>query len=221
MKALVLVDIQNDFLPTGALPVPDGDAVIGVANRLLAALPAGTLVVATQDFHPADHGSFASQHAGRAAFQLGELHGLPQVLWPDHCVQGTSGAEFALGLELPAVTRVFPKGTEQTIDSYSGFFDNGKRKSTGLGEWLKEQQVTELIVLGLATDYCVKATAQDALELGFGVTLVVDGCRAVEMTAGDGARALESLAAAGARLTDSDVLIADWRSATGPSASAG
>ncbi|HLP78182.1 MAG TPA: bifunctional nicotinamidase/pyrazinamidase, partial [Candidatus Paceibacterota bacterium] len=155
MKALILVDIQNDFLSGGALAVPDGDAVIPVANRLQAAFP---LVVATQDWHPANHGSFAANHPGRKVFEQIDLNGLPQTLWPVHCVQNTRGAELAAALNRDRIAKVFPKGTDATIDSYSGLFDNGHRKSTGLGEWLKARGATEVFVCGLATDYCVKFT---------------------------------------------------------------
>lgn len=197
MRALVLVDIQNDFLPGGALAVPEGDAVVPVANLLVAGQH-WDRIVATQDLHPARHGSFASAHPGRHPFELGELGGQPQVLWPDHCVAGTRGADFAPGLNTARIDRVFPKGTDPRIDSYSGFYDNDHKSSTGLGEWLRAEGVTDLFILGLATDYCVAATARDALALGFRVTVLEDGCRAVEMRPGDGARALESLRQAGA-----------------------
>jgi nicotinamidase/pyrazinamidase len=176
MKALILVDIQNDFLPGGALAVPDGDAVIPIVNKLQSAFP---LVVATQDWHPADHGSFASNHPGRKAFEQVELEGLPQTLWPVHCVQNTPGAAFPAHLEKHRITKVFRKGTDRGIDSYSGLFDNGRRKSTGLGEWLKEKGVTEVFVCGLATDYCVKFTALDAVQSGFKTFLIEDATRGV------------------------------------------
>jgi nicotinamidase/pyrazinamidase len=204
MKALVLVDIQNDFCPGGALAVPAGDEVVPVANRLAARFP---LVVATQDWHPPAHGSFAAHHPGRKPYELGELGGLPQVLWPVHCVQGSPGAAFHQALEKERIARVFPKGTDPAIDSYSGFFDNGKRKATGLGDWLRAQGVEDLTVLGLATDYCVKATALDAVGLGFTVTLVEDGCRAVELAPGDGARAIEEMRAAGVKIAHSEALL--------------
>jgi len=164
MNALILVDIQNDFLPGGALAVPDGDKIVGVANMLMEDYD---LVVATQDWHPADHGSFASQYPERNAGDVEELNGLPQILWPDHCVQDTAGADLAPGLNLDAIERVFSKGTDVGVDSYSGFFDNARRNSTGLGEYLKDRGVTEVAVCGLATDYCVKLTALDAVDLGF------------------------------------------------------
>lgn len=205
MKALLLVDIQNDFLPTGALPVRDGDAVIAVANRL-AQSGAFDLVVATQDWHPPGHLSFAANHPGRAPGEVIDLDGLPQVLWPVHCVAETSGAAFAPGLDTSRLTRVFQKGTDPRIDSYSGFFDNGHRKATGLGGFLRERGVGEVVLLGLATDYCVKFTALDALQLGFATTVVADGCRGVDLQPGDSERALADLRAAGARITPSDRL---------------
>lgn len=204
MRALILVDIQNDFLPGGALAVPDGDAVVPVANALM---PGFSLVVATQDWHPADHGSFAANHPGRRPGEVIALGGLSQVLWPVHCVQGTRGAEFADGLDRARIGRVFVKGTDPEIDSYSGFFDNERRKSTGLGEFLRAAGVDEVVVLGLATDYCVKFTALDALSLGLRTVLVVDGCRGVELQAGDSARAIEAVRAAGGVVVTSAELV--------------
>lgn len=203
MKALILIDIQNDFLPGGALAVPQGDEVVPVANRVIPRFP---LVVATQDWHPANHGSFASQYAGRKPGEMGELAGLPQVLWPDHCVQNTGGAAFAPGLATRPVARVFPKGTDPNIDSYSGFFDNGHRKATGLGDYLRHQGVKDVYLLGLATDYCVKATALDARQLDFNTHLIVDGCRGVNLQPGDDARAIEEMKAAGVHLIQSTTL---------------
>lgn len=204
MQALLLVDIQNDFCPGGTLAVPDGDAVIPVANRLM---DQADLIVATQDWHPAHHGSFASNHAGRKPFELGDLAGLPQVLWPDHCVQWAGGAQFHPGLDTTRIARVFPKGTDPTIDSYSGFFDNGKRKATGLGEWLKNQAVTEVLICGLATDYCVKATAIDAVHLGFRTILIEDACRGVGMAPQDVPDALTAMRAAGVHVTASHLVV--------------
>ncbi len=197
MKALILVDIQNDFLPGGALAVPQGDEVVAVANELM---PHYDLVVATQDWHPADHRSFASQHPGRNVGEVIELHGLPQILWPDHCVQGTRGAEFAPGLNLSSVQHVVQKGTDREVDSYSGFFDNARRHATGLEALLREKQVDEVHVLGLATDYCVRATALDAVDLGFRVVLVTRACRGVDLKRGDCQRAIEEMAAAGVKI---------------------
>src|SRR4051812_44710930 len=193
MRALILVDLQNDFLPGGALAVPRGDEVIPVANRVQ---PRFDLVVATQDWHPAGHGSFASSHPARKPGDVGELAGLPQVFWPDHCVQGSAGADFAPGLQMNRVEAIFRKGTDPAIDSYSGFFDNGHRKSTGLGDYLKGRGATEVFVLGLATDYCVKFTALDARKLGFRTFLIEDGSRGVELRPGDVAAAVREMRAA-------------------------
>lgn len=190
MRALVIVDVQNDFMPDGALPVPEGYEVIPVINRLIAKFD---LVVATQDWHPQNHGSFASNHQGEEAGNVIELDGLEQVLWPDHCVQGTEGAAFVNTLETRPVEAIFRKGTESHIDTYSGFFDNGHRKATGLGAFLRGKEVDELWVAGVATDYCVKATALDSRELGFETFLVEDGCRGVELNEGDVEAALAEM----------------------------
>jgi nicotinamidase/pyrazinamidase len=203
MNALILVDIQNDFLPDGALPVPAGDAVVSVANRVQRGFP---LIVATQDWHPADHGSFAANHPNRRPGEVGELSGLPQVLWPVHCVQNTGGAAFAPLLETKRITRIFPKGTDPEIDSYSGFFDNGHKKATGLGDYLHGRGVTDVYILGLATDYCVKATALDARQLGFTTHLIADGCRGVNLRAGDVDRAVDEMRVAGVRVIQSTEL---------------
>jgi nicotinamidase/pyrazinamidase len=198
MQALVLVDIQNDFCAGGALAVPDGDTVVPVANALT---PKFSLVVATQDWHPAGHLSFASSHPGKRIYDVIDLDGLQQVLWPDHCVQGTRGAELHPGLEQGPIARVFRKGIDPRIDSYSGFFDNGRRRATGLGEYLKREGVSGLYIAGLATDYCVKWTALDAVRLGFRVHLVEDGCRGVGLSADDVAKAVEEMRHAGVALT--------------------
>lgn len=190
MNALLVVDVQNDFCPGGALPVPEGDRVVEVINRLQ---PNFALVVATQDWHPASHGSFAANHPGRQVGEPINLNGLPQILWPVHCVQGTPGAELHPALDRSRIARVFPKGTDPGVDSYSGFFDNGRRASTGLGEYLNARGVTEVYVCGLATDYCVQATALDAVDLGFRVYLVADACRGVELRPGDVRRAVEEM----------------------------
>jgi len=200
MKVLILVDVQNDFLPGGALGVPGGNEVVPVANRLQ---PRFGLVVATQDWHPKGHGSFASTRPGRKPGELAELGRLPQVLWPDHCVQGTSGAAFAPGLEMNRVEAILRKGTDPAIDSYSGFFDNGHRKSTGLADYLRGRGATDLYVMGLATDYCVKFTALDALQLGFRTFLVEDGSRGVELRPGDVARAVDEMRQAGVQIVQS------------------
>jgi nicotinamidase/pyrazinamidase len=201
--ALLVVDVQNDFLPGGALAVPEGDAVVPVLNRILGCF---SLVVATQDWHPAHHGSFAASHAGRRVFEQIDLHGLPQTLWPVHCVQDTPGAELAPGLQRERITRVFPKGTDPAVDSYSGFFDNGHRRATGLGDWLKAQGVQVVYVGGLATDYCVKFTAMDAVRLGFQTHLITDACRGVNLQPGDVDRAVTEMKAAGVQVLDSHAI---------------
>jgi nicotinamidase/pyrazinamidase len=203
MKALILIDIQNDFLPGGALPVPHGDEVIAIANRLQ---PAFELVIATRDWHPPDHGSFAANHPGRRPGEVIELDRLPQVLWPVHCVQHTRGAEFAPGLDTSGIERVFFKGTDARIDSYSGFYDNGHRQSTGLEEYLRQRGVDEVHLAGLATDYCVKFTALDALRVGFRTHLIADACRGVELKLGDVDRAIEEVRAAGGKVITSDTI---------------
>jgi nicotinamidase/pyrazinamidase len=199
MNVLILVDIQNDFLPGGALPVPEGDAVIPIANRLQEG-GRFDLVVATQDWHPAGHGSFAANHPGRTVGEVIDLNGLPQILWPVHCVQETRGAAFADGLATMTIEKVFPKGTDPAIDSYSGFFDNGHRKSTGLGDYLRARGVTDVYVCGLATDYCVKFTALDARQLGFNTFLVEDASRGVNLKPGDVDAAAKEMRAAGVKV---------------------
>ena len=197
MKALLLIDIQNDFLPGGALAVEKGDEVFAVANRLM---PQYELVVATQDWHPADHRSFASQHSEHQVGDIITLDGVDQVLWPDHCVQGTSGVEFAPRLNTRAIHHVIQKGTDREIDSYSGFFDNARLKATGLENYLREQEVDEIHIVGLATDYCVKFTALDAVDLGFRTVVLTEGTRGVELKEGDCEHALSEMEAAGITL---------------------
>ena len=201
MRALVLVDLQYDFMPGGALAVARGDETVAVAQRLM---PRFDTVVATQDWHPRDHKSFAANHAGKQPGELIDLDGLPQVLWPVHCVQGSRGAELHDNLERSRITAVFRKGLDPAIDSYSGFFDNGHKKATGLDAWLKQKKITKLFVLGLATDYCVKFTTLDARQLGYETWLVEDGCRGVNLQPGDDLRALDEMRAAGVSVIDSN-----------------
>ena len=198
MRALLVVDIQNDFLPGGALGVRYGDEVIPVINRIM---PLFGLVVASQDWHPQGHKSFASAHGK----QVGEkiiLNGIEQVLWPDHCVQGTQGADLAPALDRSSIERVFPKGTSLDIDSYSAFFDNGHKKATGLMDFLKTKRVSEIYIAGLATDYCVLYSALDAVKLGLGVTVVMDGCRGIDLNPGDIDKAVREMIKAGVRITE-------------------
>lgn len=193
-NALILVDIQNDFVPGGNLAVAEGTAVVPVANELMAG---HDLVVATQDWHPQNHGSFASNHAGKSIGDMIDLNGLPQILWPDHCVQGSSGAEFVEGLQLDTIDKIFFKGCDIAVDSYSGFFDNGHQNDSGLAAYLRDHDVEAVTVVGLATDYCVKFTALDAAAAGFATTVVRDGCRGVELQAGDIEAAYTEMRAAG------------------------
>lgn len=199
-KALILVELQNDFMPQGALPVPEGDQVVPLANQLM---PAFDLVVATQDWHPEDHGSFAASHPGKKVYDTIDLNGLAQTLWPVHCVAGTPGAAFHPALNIGPIQKVVRKGTDRGIDSYSGFFDNGHRKATGLAEFLKERGVTDVYVCGLATDYCVKATTLDAASLGFRTHLIEDACRGIDFPPGSVRRAIEEMKQAGVRILTS------------------
>lgn len=204
MKALILVDIQNDFLPGGALAVSNGDEVIPVANHVS---PKFELVFATQDWHPRDHGSFAANHPGKKVGDVVDLNGLSQILWPVHCVQNTRGAEFVAGLRTDRITMVFRKGTDPGIDSYSTFFDNAHRRSTGLADYLRGQGVREVAILGLATDYCVKFSVLDARELGFDVRVIEDGCRGVNLKPSDSADAIEEMRRAGAAIVTSRTMV--------------
>lgn len=192
--ALIIVDVQNDFVPGGALAVPEGDKVVEIINRVQ---PNFDLVVATQDWHPSNHGSFASSHPGKKPGGIVRLSGLPQILWPDHCVQNTTGAQFVPGLETARIAKVFRKGTDPELDSYSGLFDNGHRNSTGLGEYLKEQGVTEVFIGGLATDYCVKYTALDCVQFGFRTHVIKEACRGVNLVPRDSEQAILEMRRAG------------------------
>lgn len=175
--ALIIVDMQNDFLPGGSLAVAGGDEIIPEINRLSTGYD---LVVATQDWHPRSHGSFASQHKGAQPFEMGELAGMPQVFWPDHCVQGTLGADLTKHLDQERVEAIFRKGTDAKIDSYSAFFDNGRLKATGMEGYLRDRGVDEVHICGLAADYCVLATAKDALSLGFVSVIMKNATKAID-----------------------------------------
>jgi nicotinamidase/pyrazinamidase len=203
VNALILVDIQNDFVPGGALAVQGGDSIVPVVNGLEAKFD---IIVATQDWHPVNHGSFAANHPGKAVYDRIELNGLPQTLWPVHCVQNTTGAALVQALEKGMISHIVQKGTDAGIDSYSGFFDNGHRKATGLGDYLKEQKVSNVFVAGLALDYCVKFTALDAIQLGFKVHVIEDACRGVNLHPGDVAKAVHEMQAAGVKMVRSTIL---------------
>ena len=206
MKALLIIDIQNDFLPGGALAVPEGDQIIPLVNELM---PEYDLVVATQDWHPEEHGSFATNHANVQAFDQIELNGLPQTLWPAHCVNGTDGARFAETLNIDFIDTIIQKGTDPGIDSYSGFYDNGHRKGTGLTQYLRKNEVTEVHLVGLTTDYCVKFTALDALKEGFKAVLIQDACRGVNIQKGDAQKAIAEMQIAGCEVTNTSDLLSD------------
>jgi nicotinamidase/pyrazinamidase len=195
-EALLLIDIQNDFCPGGALAVPDGDAIVPLANHLATKFPH---VLATQDWHPANHSSFASNHAGAAAFSVTAMPYGEQTLWPDHCVQGSDGAAFHRDLRLDRVELIVRKGFRREVDSYSAFFENDRATPTGLAGYLRERSITSLTLAGLAYDFCVLYSALDAKRLGFGVTVAEDACRAIDL-GGSKAAATGALRAAGVRL---------------------
>ncbi len=201
--ALILIDIQNDFCPGGALAVPGGDAVVPVANRLARRF---STVVLTQDWHPADHRSFASAHPGAALFSTVTLSYGPQVLWPDHCVQGTAGAGFHPDLDTDAAHLLVRKGFHRAIDSYSAFAENDRTTTTGLAGLLRDRGITRVFLAGLATDYCVAFSADDAVRSGFATVVVEDGCRAIDLDGSlDAAR--RQMAAVGVTFCREDSLI--------------
>lgn len=177
MKALIIVDMQNDFLQGGKLAVHGGNEIISIINKIQGKFD---LVVATQDWHPNDHRSFASQHQGKNVYEKIDLLGMEQILWPDHCIQGTFGAEISSDLSQNRIEAIFRKGMNKNIDSYSGFFDNGKLKCTGLGDFFKGREISEVYVCGLAADYCVYYTAKDALELGFKTFIIENATKAID-----------------------------------------
>ncbi len=195
MRALLVVDVQYDFCPGGSLAVTGGDRVLPIINGIRNDYP---LVVFTQDWHPADHKSFASNNPGTKVGEFIELGGQQQIMWPDHCVQNTHGAEFHSGLDKRPEDPVVRKGELSEVDSYSGFLDNDHRNETGLRKLLEDKGVGEVDVAGLATDYCVKFTVLDALKFGLKVMVLREGCRAVNLQPGDEDKAYEEMAAAGA-----------------------
>lgn len=196
-EALIVIDVQNDFCPGGALAVPGGDEIVAPINALMEDYPVRVL---TQDFHPADHSSFASQHDGADPYSVTEMPYGPQVLWPDHCVIGTTGAAFHPGLRQDAAQLVIRKGFRREIDSYSAFFENDQTTPTGLEGYLKSRGVDTVVLVGLATDFCVNFSAVDAAKLGFKVTVIESLCRAIDL---DG-----SLTAARAGMSDAGVTLA-------------
>ncbi len=177
-KALIVIDVQNDFCPGGALAVPGGDEIIGGISELMADFDA---VVLTQDWHPAGHSSFASSHAGKSPYDMTEMSYGPQVLWPDHCVQGSVGAAFHKDLNTDRADLIIRKGFNPAIDSYSAFFENDQKTPTGLEGYLRTRGLTELTMVGLATDFCVNFSAVDAAKLGFDVTVDQSLCRGIDL----------------------------------------
>ena len=197
-QALIVIDVQNDFCPGGALAVGGGDQIVPRVNALMADHPTSIL---TQDWHPTDHLSFASNHPGAAPFSLTQMPYGPQVLWPVHCVQGSEGAAFHKELATDRADLVIRKGFRREIDSYSAFFENDRRTPTGLEGYLRTRGLERLTMVGLATDFCVAYSAIDAARLGFGVTVLLGACRAIDLN-GSLAQALSDMRAAGVRLED-------------------
>lgn len=204
MTALIIVDVQNDFLPGGALAIREGDVIIPRINALMK-LPF-TSIVATKDWHPVNHGSFAANQ-GKLVGEVITLHGISQILWPIHCVQDTPGSEFAPELDTTLFEKIFYKGVDPSIDSYSCFFDNGHLQSTGLAEYLRNKGIQRLYFAGLATDYCVKYSVFDALSLGFTPYILTDVCRGVDAHDDGCLQDLQEMEKKGAHLIPSDELL--------------
>lgn len=203
-EALIMVDLQNDFCAGGNLSVPQGDDVIPLANKLQTCFD---LIIATQDWHPKNHTSFASNHNN---FKIGDIitiNNLTQILWPDHCIQGSKGAEFHPKLHTQQIKKIFHKGIDKNIDSYSAFFDNAHLRSTGLADYLKQENVKDIYIIGLATDYCVKYSVLDAVSQQFNVHVIIDACRGVELNKGDTAKAIKEMEEAGAHIVYSADII--------------
>lgn len=198
--ALIMVDLQNDFCPGGSLAVPEGDQIMPLINRLQTQFK---LIVASLDWHPPEHTSFAANHPPLTVGDSIEIAGAQQILWPVHCVQGSVGAQFHVGLDQNRVQQVVHKGVDPNIDSYSVFFDNAHQRSTGLYDYLQAENIKTVYLVGLATDYCVKYSALDAAKLGFTVFVITDACRGVELNLGDVAAAYAQMQAAGITLVDS------------------
>lgn len=203
MTALIVVDLQNDFLPGGALGVPEGDRIFPAINKLLN--HPFNVILATKDWHPQNHGSFAASH-GKNVGEVIDLFGLKQILWPIHCVQGTKGAEFSDKWNHDKVEQVFYKGTDKDVDSYSTFFDNGHRKSTGLHDFLQKKHIKDVYITGLTTEYCVKYSVLDALQLGYNVYVIIDGCRPINIKPKDEEKAIQEMLQAGANIIYSNEL---------------
>ncbi len=200
-KALLMIDLQNDFCTGGNLAVPHGEEVIPLANQLQKHFD---LVVATQDWHPAHHASFAANHPGRKVGEVIDLNGVSQILWPAHCVQGSLGAAFHPQLNTQKITKIFQKGADPLVDSYSAFFDNARLHATGLGDYLQAAGVKDIYIMGLATNFCVKYSVLDALSLKLNVFLIEEACRGIDLKPGDVAAAVLEMKAAGAHVVDAN-----------------
>jgi nicotinamidase/pyrazinamidase len=200
INALILVDIQNDFCTGGALAVPASDEIVPLANQLQEHFD---YVVATQDWHPEDHMSFAANNPGSKVGETLEINGHPQIMWPRHCVQNSKGAKFHKDLDTVCVDKIFHKGSDKSVDSYSAFYDNEHKRATGLGDYLKENGITDIFIIGLATDYCVKYTCMDAIALGFKTYVIADVCRGIDLNPGDVQNAISEMRALGVKIITS------------------
>lgn len=199
-----MVDLQNDFCEGGSLAVPFADEIIPLANQLQAYFD---IVIATKDWHPKDHMSFASNHAGKAVFDIVTVNGLDQILWPDHCIQESYGSQFHPGLDTSRITKIIYKGTDKNIDSYSTFFDNAHLRETGLKDFLRREGIQDIYIMGLATDYCVKYSCRDAVKLGFNTHIIEDACRGVGLNADDINNAMTEMVKEGVKITHSQKII--------------
>ncbi len=203
-SALILVDLQNDFFPGGALGVPAADTIFPLANQIQSKFH---WIVATQDWHPSNHGSFVTMHPGCKLFEMVDLNGVPQVLWPPHCIQDTHGAEFHPKLQTGRFDKIIYKGTDTKIDSYSTFFDNAHLRHTGLDDYLKEKGIECVFLMGLATDYCVLYSTLDAINLGYSTYVIQDGCFGIDKNAGDVEKAFKRMQEKGATLIRSEDIL--------------
>lgn len=205
-SALILVDIQNDFCEGGNLAVPSGGQVVPIANEIQKHFD---VVIATQDWHPKDHMSFASNQAGHTVGDVINVHGITQVLWPDHCVQNTWGANFHPDLVTSHIQKIVLKGVDREIDSYSAFYDNEHLRSTGLTDYLLEHNIHSIYIMGLATDYCVKYSCLDAVKLGLQIYVIADGCRGIDLHSGDVDKAFMEMKDAGVHVINSNNIVRD------------
>lgn len=203
MTALIIVDLQNDFLPGGALGVKNGDTILPVINKLLT--HPFDVILGSKDWHPSDHVSFAASH-GKMVNEVIDVNGRQQILWPPHCIQGTKGAEFSDKWDHNKVKKVFHKGTEKNNDSYTIFYDDGRAKSTGLHEYLQSKGIKDVYIAGLTTEYCVKYSVMDAVKLGYNVYVVIDGCKPINVRPGDEEKAVQEMLQAGANILYSSEL---------------